>query len=237
MEPKDGAAALRAWIDRPYDTSKLTGPGTFTATAMSAQNGDVAKVTLAVDLSTGRVREARFKSFSGGQVIGCLSFLSDWAKGRSLDEVGACASLDLPTRFALSPLDHFCAALATDAFAAAAHEARQSLGRLSTTEREAAAAALLGGPPELFDEEGLVGRVESAAVRFASGPPLDWSRVALRVAAAIMGHEGEPDPTTRTLEETLADVRYLDGGLRQDVAARAARVLGARATTTSKGGA
>lgn len=236
MDSEDGAAELRAWMERPSNTSKLTGPFTFGAMTTSPASGDVARVTLAVDPSSSRVTAARFMTFGSGTVIGCLNFLSDWAEGKLLDEVFACGSLDLPTRFAVSPFERARAILATDAFAAAAHEARRSLGLLSPIERERAVAASLEGPAELFDEVAFAGRVEGVTKRFGSGP-LDWSRVALRVAAAFMGHrtEEETDPVSRTLEEILADVRYLDGGLRQDVAARAAAVLGRQSDLAATG--
>lgn len=201
------------------------------------QSGNVVQMSVQLD-AEGRVTDARFKAFGSGPVFGCAAFLCDWAKGKTLAELGDCATLDLLGRFEIHAWFQAKVSAPIDALLAVTKEAKLALGKMSPEEVEMEAAAKLAITPELFDEAAFAEQVERVADALPKVPSLDWARVGLRVAAAVMGHTGQdaPDPTTRSAAELLADVRHLDGGLRQDVATRVLDALSARATS-SKGGA
>ena len=80
--------------------------------------GDVMKLQLKIDES-GIIEDAKFKTYGCGSAIASSSLLTEWVKGRSLDEAGAIKNTEIAEELALPPVKIHCSVLAEDAIKAA----------------------------------------------------------------------------------------------------------------------
>ena len=67
----------------------------------------------------GIIDEAKFKTYGCGSAIASSSLLTEWVKGRTLEEAGSIKNTDLATELALPPVKIHCSVLAEDAIKAA----------------------------------------------------------------------------------------------------------------------
>ena len=81
--------------------------------------GDVLKLQIKVDPSTGRIEEARFKTFGCGSAIASSSLATEWLKGKTIDEAMAIKNTAIVEELALPPVKVHCSVLAEDAIKAA----------------------------------------------------------------------------------------------------------------------
>ncbi len=80
--------------------------------------GDVMVLQIAVS-AEGIIDEAKFKTYGCGSAIASSSLLTEWVKGRTLEEAGSIKNTDLATELALPPVKIHCSVLAEDAIKAA----------------------------------------------------------------------------------------------------------------------
>ena len=80
--------------------------------------GDVMKLQIKVN-DDGIIEDARFKTYGCGSAIASSSLLTEWVKGRSLDEAGNIKNTDIAEELALPPVKIHCSVLAEDAIKAA----------------------------------------------------------------------------------------------------------------------
>ena len=80
--------------------------------------GDVMKLQIKVD-KDGIIRDARFKTYGCGSAIASSSLVTEWVKGRTLDEAQAIKNSDIAEELALPPVKIHCSILAEDAIKAA----------------------------------------------------------------------------------------------------------------------
>ena len=80
--------------------------------------GDVMKLQIKVD-EDGIIRDARFKTYGCGSAIASSSFITEWIKGKTLDEAGSIKNSDIAQELALPPVKIHCSILAEDAIKAA----------------------------------------------------------------------------------------------------------------------
>ena len=80
--------------------------------------GDVMKLQVQVDES-GRIVEAKFKTFGCGSAIASSSLATEWIKGKTLDEAMQLRNTDIVKELALPPVKIHCSVLAEDAIRAA----------------------------------------------------------------------------------------------------------------------
>jgi nitrogen fixation protein NifU and related proteins len=85
--------------------------------------GDVMKLQIKVD-ENGIIRDARFKTYGCGSAIASSSLVTEWLKGRSLDEAQAIKNSDIAEELALPPVKIHCSILAEDAIKAAIDDYR-----------------------------------------------------------------------------------------------------------------
>jgi nitrogen fixation NifU-like protein len=85
--------------------------------------GDVMK--LQIQVKDGVILDAKFKTYGCGSAIASSSLLTEWVKGRSLDEAEAIKNTDLASELALPPVKIHCSVLAEDAIKAAVNDYRQ----------------------------------------------------------------------------------------------------------------
>ena len=80
--------------------------------------GDVMKLQIKVD-EHGIIRDARFKTYGCGSAIASSSLITEWVKGKTLDEAGSIKNSDIAEELALPPVKIHCSILAEDAIRAA----------------------------------------------------------------------------------------------------------------------
>jgi len=86
--------------------------------------GDVMKLQIKVN-DDGIIEDARFKTYGCGSAIASSSLLTEWVKGRSLDEAGGITNSDIADELALPPVKIHCSVLAEDAIKAAIEDYRK----------------------------------------------------------------------------------------------------------------
>jgi nitrogen fixation NifU-like protein len=80
--------------------------------------GDVMKLQIEVDES-GRIVDAKFKTFGCGSAIAASSLATEWLKGKNVDDAAQLKNSDIATELALPPVKIHCSVLAEDAVKAA----------------------------------------------------------------------------------------------------------------------
>ncbi len=80
--------------------------------------GDVMKLQIKVD-DNGVIEDAVFKTYGCGSAIASSSLLTEWVKGKTLDEAKAIKNTDIAEELALPPVKIHCSVLAEDAINAA----------------------------------------------------------------------------------------------------------------------
>jgi len=84
--------------------------------------GDVMKLQIKVE--NGIIRDARFKTYGCGSAIASSSLVTEWVKGKTLDEAGSIKNSDIAEELALPPVKIHCSILAEDAIKAAIDDYR-----------------------------------------------------------------------------------------------------------------
>ena len=85
--------------------------------------GDVMRLQIQVN-DAGIIEEARFKTYGCGSAIASSSLVTEWLKGKSLDQAQAIKNIDIATELALPPVKVHCSVLAEDAIKAAVQDYR-----------------------------------------------------------------------------------------------------------------
>lgn len=80
--------------------------------------GDVMKLQIKVD-ERGVIAEARFKTYGCGSAIASSSLLTEWVKGKTLEQAMQIKNTDIAHELALPPVKIHCSVLAEDAIRAA----------------------------------------------------------------------------------------------------------------------
>lgn len=90
--------------------------------------GDVMKLQIKVDEATGIIQDARFKTYGCGSAIASSSLVTEWLKGRTLDEAETIRNTQIAEELALPPVKIHCSILAEDAIKAAVKDYREKKG-------------------------------------------------------------------------------------------------------------
>ena len=94
-------------------------PGVGTGMVGAPACGDVMKLQIKVNPSTGVIEDARFKTYGCGSAIASSSLVTEWVKGKTLDEAAALKNTQIAEELALPPVKIHCSILAEDAIKAA----------------------------------------------------------------------------------------------------------------------
>lgn len=86
--------------------------------------GDVMKLQLKVN-EQGIIEDARFKTYGCGSAIASSSLVTEWVKGKSLDEAATIKNTQIAEELALPPVKIHCSILAEDAIKAAIEDYRR----------------------------------------------------------------------------------------------------------------
>lgn len=80
--------------------------------------GDVMKLQIKVN-AEGVITDAKFKTFGCGSAIASSSLVTEWVKGKSIDEAGSIKNTEIAKELSLPPVKLHCSLLAEDAIKAA----------------------------------------------------------------------------------------------------------------------
>jgi nitrogen fixation NifU-like protein len=96
--------------------------------------GDVMKLQIKVNPATGLIEDARFKTYGCGSAIASSSLVTEWVKGKSLDEAMSIRNTQIAEELALPPVKIHCSILAEDAIKAAVsdYKARHGAAAVAT---------------------------------------------------------------------------------------------------------
>ena len=86
--------------------------------------GDVMKLQIKVNPATGLIEDAKFKTYGCGSAIASSSLVTEWVKGKSLDEALTIKNTHIAEELALPPVKIHCSILAEDAIKAAVDDYR-----------------------------------------------------------------------------------------------------------------
>lgn len=89
--------------------------------------GDVMRLQIQVN-DEGVIQDARFKTYGCGSAIASSSLLTEWVKGRTLDQASEISNRDIAEELDLPPVKIHCSVLAEDAVRSAIADLRQKRG-------------------------------------------------------------------------------------------------------------
>jgi Fe-S cluster assembly scaffold IscU len=90
--------------------------------------GDVMRLQIEVDLATGLITDAKFKTFGCGSAIASSSLATEWLKGKTVDEAMKIDNMAIVEELNLPPVKIHCSVLAEDAIKAAVNDYRVKNG-------------------------------------------------------------------------------------------------------------
>ena len=94
-------------------------PSVGTGLVGAPECGDVMRLQIKVNASTGKIEDAKFKTFGCGSAIASSSLATEWLKGMTVDEALALKNTAIVQELALPPVKVHCSVLAEDAIKAA----------------------------------------------------------------------------------------------------------------------
>ena len=90
--------------------------------------GDVMKLQIKVNADTGVIEDARFKTYGCGSAIASSSLVTEWVKGKTVDEALSIKNTAIAEELALPPVKIHCSILAEDAIKAAVADYKKKRG-------------------------------------------------------------------------------------------------------------
>src|SRR5438067_13027184 len=115
-----------------------TDPTVGTGMVGAPECGDVMKLQIKVNPSTGVIEDARFKTYGCGSAIASSSLVTEWVKGRTLDEAASIRNSQIAEELALPPVKIHCSILAEDAIKAAVADYQKKHGIAAAEEKKVA---------------------------------------------------------------------------------------------------
>ena len=103
--------------------------------------GDVMRLQIKVNPVTGKIEDAKFKTFGCGSAIASSSLATEWIKGKTIDEAAAIKNSQIAEELSLPPVKIHCSVLAEDAIKSAIEDfkkkraARQALSGADAAEQ------------------------------------------------------------------------------------------------------
>lgn len=85
--------------------------------------GDVMR--LQIEVEKGTIKDAKFKTYGCGSAIASSSLLTEWVRGRSIDDAASIKNTEIAQHLALPPVKIHCSVLAEDAIKAAVRDYKE----------------------------------------------------------------------------------------------------------------
>ena len=114
-----------AHYENPRNVGKLDDSDDSVGTGMvgAPACGDVMRLQIQVN-DNGVIEDAKFKTYGCGSAIASSSLLTEWVKGKKLDEAAAIKNTEIANELLLPPVKIHCSVLAEDAIKAAVQNYR-----------------------------------------------------------------------------------------------------------------
>jgi nitrogen fixation NifU-like protein len=112
--------------ENPRNVGKMNDDDVNVGTGMvgAPACGDVMRLQIKVD-DNGVIEDAKFKTYGCGSAIASSSLLTEWVKGRSLEEATQIKNKDIADELGLPPVKIHCSVLAEDAIKAAIEDVKK----------------------------------------------------------------------------------------------------------------
>ena len=112
--------------ENPRNVGKLDAEDENVGTGMvgAPACGDVMRLQIKVNEVSGIIEDAKFKTYGCGSAIASSSLLTEWVKGRTLDQAEDIQNVQIAEELALPPVKIHCSVLAEDAIKAAINDYR-----------------------------------------------------------------------------------------------------------------
>ena len=112
--------------ENPRNVGKMDAEDDTVGTGMvgAPACGDVMRLQIKVG-DDGVIKDAKFKTYGCGSAIASSSLLTEWVKGRTLDEAASIKNTEIAEELALPPVKIHCSVLAEDAIKAAVKDFRE----------------------------------------------------------------------------------------------------------------
>lgn len=115
--------------ENPRNVGKLDKNASDVGTGLTGAPacGDVMQLQIRVS-TDGIIEDAKFKTYGCGSAIASSSLLTEWVRGKSLDEAGEISNVQIAQELSLPPVKIHCSVLAEDAIKAAVADYRSKHG-------------------------------------------------------------------------------------------------------------
>ena len=115
--------------ENPRNVGKMNAEDPDVGTGMvgAPACGDVMRLQIKVN-EQGVIEDAKFKTYGCGSAIASSSLLTEWVKGRTIDEAGKIRNTEIAQELGLPPVKIHCSVLAEDAIKAAIADVKQKRG-------------------------------------------------------------------------------------------------------------
>ncbi len=112
--------------ENPRNVGQLDQKATDVGTGMvgAPACGDVMRLQIKVN-PEGIIEDAKFKTYGCGSAIASSSLVTEWVKGKSIEEASALTNAEIAQELALPPVKIHCSILAEDAIKAAINDYRK----------------------------------------------------------------------------------------------------------------
>ena len=116
--------------ENPRNVGKLDADDANVGTGMvgAPACGDVMRLQIKVN-ADGIIEDAKFKTYGCGSAIASSSLLTEWVKGKSLEDAEQIRNTQIAEELALPPVKIHCSVLAEDAIKAAVRDLREKRGQ------------------------------------------------------------------------------------------------------------
>lgn len=115
--------------ENPRNVGKLDDSDASVGTGMvgAPACGDVMRLQIRVN-GEGVIEDAKFKTYGCGSAIASSSLLTEWVKGRTIEDAGRIRNTEIAQELGLPPVKIHCSVLAEDAIKAAIADLKQKRG-------------------------------------------------------------------------------------------------------------
>ena len=122
---------------RNVGTMDKNDPNVGTGLVGAPACGDVMRLQVKIS-DDGKIEDAKFKTFGCGSAIASSSLVTEWVKGKTIDEAETIKNTDIAKHLALPPVKIHCSVLAEDAIKAAIADYRAKTTKKDETQQAAA---------------------------------------------------------------------------------------------------
>jgi len=122
--------------ENPRNVGTLDNGAANVGTSMvgAPECGDVMRLQIEVDPGSGKIVNAKFKTYGCGSAIASSSLATEWVKGKTIDEALEIRNSDIAQELALPPVKIHCSVLAEDAIRGAIADYQQKSGQAPSAE-------------------------------------------------------------------------------------------------------